>query len=299
MSVTFTAHNILLDNGAQTRPETGFLVADHPWCVSAKRILEVVFPGDKRHFRVADLGCLEGGYAVEFARMGFQVLGVEVRESNMAACRYVKANLDLPNLQFVQDNAWNVAKYGPFDAVFCCGLLYHVDRPKQFLQTLSDNTTKLLILQTHFSMDQGAGADDPHVGAPSSRFLGRIVRPFLTGKRTGYMSAVRKFKLSPMTENESLRGRWYTEFASETHFSERERLRWNSWDNNRSFWIQREYLLQTIQDIGFDVVMEQFDGLERGESIVYSMIHGYYRTDTRGTFIGIKTALAEKNAASA
>jgi hypothetical protein len=86
MSVAFTSHNILLDRGVQTWPENGFLLADDPWCVSAKRILEVVFPGDKRHFRIADLGCLEGGYAVEFARMGFQVLDVEVRESNMAAC---------------------------------------------------------------------------------------------------------------------------------------------------------------------------------------------------------------------
>jgi SAM-dependent methyltransferase len=126
MSVTFTAHNIRLDSGVETKPELGFLLADHPWCVSAKRILETVFPSDKSRVRVADLGCLEGGYAVEFARMGFQVLGVEVRESNMAACRHVQSGLNLPNLQFVQDNAWNVAKHGPFDAIFCCGLLYQL-----------------------------------------------------------------------------------------------------------------------------------------------------------------------------
>jgi 2-polyprenyl-3-methyl-5-hydroxy-6-metoxy-1,4-benzoquinol methylase len=114
--------------------------------VSAKRILETVLPSDKSRVRVADLGCLEGGYAVEFARKRSQVLGVEVRESNMAACRHVQSGLNLPNLQFVQDNAWNVAKHGPFDAIFCCGLLYHLERPKEFLQTLSDITTKLLIL---------------------------------------------------------------------------------------------------------------------------------------------------------
>ena len=102
-----------------------------------------------------------------------------------------------------------------------------------------------------------------------------------------------------MTENESLRGRWYTEFSSEAGFKERERLKWGAWDNQRSFWIQREYLLQTIQDVGFDVVMEQFDGLERGQSITYAMTRGYYKTDTRGTFIGIKTPLADRNAAPA
>jgi hypothetical protein len=52
-----------------------------PRFVSARRVLETVFPGDKSKFRIADLGCLEGGYTVEFARMGFQALGLEVRDS--------------------------------------------------------------------------------------------------------------------------------------------------------------------------------------------------------------------------
>jgi len=132
VSLDFTAHNIRLDSGVFTKPEQGVSMEAYPWFVSAKRILDTVFPGDKSRLRLADLGCLEGGYAVEFARMGFQVLGLEVRESNIAACRYVKANTDLPNLQFVQDDAWNLARYGTFDAIFCCGLLYHLDRPSQF-----------------------------------------------------------------------------------------------------------------------------------------------------------------------
>jgi hypothetical protein len=41
--------------------------------------------------RIADLGCLEGGYAVEFTRMGFsEVVGIEVRKSNFANCMFVK-----------------------------------------------------------------------------------------------------------------------------------------------------------------------------------------------------------------
>ena len=40
-------------------------------------------------------------------------------------------------------------------------------------------------------------------------------------------------------------------------------------DNRRSFWIQREYLLQTIQEVGFDHVLEQYDAL--GENIVVAM----------------------------
>lgn len=84
----FTAHNIRLDDGTFTKSESTDSIAEHPWFVSARGVLDTVFPGDKSNFRVADVGCLEGGYAVEFARTGIQVLGVEVRESTVAACNY-------------------------------------------------------------------------------------------------------------------------------------------------------------------------------------------------------------------
>jgi len=277
MAVEFTAHNIRLDDGTLTKPEMGLSIGDHPWFVSSRRLLETVFPGDKSRFRLADLGCLEGGYAVEFARTGFQVLGLEIRESNIAACRHVKANTNLPNLEFVQDDAWNIAKHGAFDAVFCCGLLYHIDRPKQFLQVLSGVTTKLLILQTHV-----APAVSPETDR-LPRFLRRLMIRFLNRKKT----CIDKYDLSASSENESLRGRWYPEFLSDEGFRDRESQKWNSWDNRRSFWVQREYLLQAIQEVGFDLVMEQFDSL--GPQIADAMIRGYYKTESRGTFIGIKS----------
>ena len=131
MGVEFTAHNIRLDDGTLTKPDVGHSMDAYPWFVSARRILETVFPGDKHNLRLADLGCLEGGYAVEFARMGFQVLGIDVREANIAACNYVKSETNLPNLKFVKDDVLNITKYGVFDVVFCCGLLYHLDKPAQ------------------------------------------------------------------------------------------------------------------------------------------------------------------------
>jgi hypothetical protein len=253
VDISFTAHNIRLDDGTTTRPGDGLQMDAHPWFLSARRILNAVFPGDKGRFRLVDLGCLEGGYSVEFARMGFQVLGLEVRDSNFAACRYVKERTRLPNLEFVQDNAWNVQAYGPFDAVFCCGLLYHLDRPKRFLEILSSVTRRVLILQTHFSTEDRN----------------------------------RKHGLSSLDENESLPGRWYKEFRSDEAFQRRDSSRWAAWDNRRSFWIRREYLIQAIRDVGFDLVAEQFDGL--GQDIAGSLTVGYYRTDERGTFVGIKS----------
>jgi SAM-dependent methyltransferase len=276
MTVDFTAHNIRLDDGTLTMPDVGYSMETYPWFVSARRVLETVFPGDKKHLRLADLGCLEGGYAVEFARMGFQVVALEVRDANIAACNYVKSKTNLPNLAFVKDDALNIAKYGKFDAVFCCGLLYHLDAPKQFLERLSSVTRKLVILQTHFSTD-----------TLSRRLLSLL--PSLGRRALVRVMKARddKFHLSRLSENEGLSGRWYTEFANDESFHKRETSKWASWDNRRSFWIQREYLLKAIYDVGFDLVMEQFDSLE--PNIAESMLRGYYQIDQRGTFVGIKT----------
>jgi hypothetical protein len=276
MEVIFTAHNIRLDDGTLTKPDEEYSMENHPWFVSSRKILEILFPGSKQQYRLADLGCLEGGYAVEFARMGFQVLGVEVRENNIAACNYVKSKTNLPNLSFTKDDAWNIANYGMFDAMFCCGLYYHLDNPKKFLEILSSVTKKVLILQTHFA-----------IGDPTKP-LEKFSLPSFIEKRLGKSSkdSIHIYSLSKLTENEGITGRWYPEYLNEESFNDRVNSKWASWDNKRSFWIQREYLLQAIQDVGFDLVLEQYDGLK--PNIVESMLKGFYRSNTRGTFIGIK-----------
>ncbi len=258
MQPAFTAHNIRLDDGRMTKAELSYSMESDLRLIAARRVLDTVFPGDKSALRIADLGCLEGGYTVEFARMGFQSLGLEVRDSNMAACQYVKAHTSLPNLSFVQDTVWNIGAYGTFDAVFCCGLLYHLDRPKAFLDVLASVTRKLLILQTHF--------------AP--------------GPETGRAEA---FSLSEPAEHEGLQGRWYTEFGPEPTLREREAAKWASWENSRSFWPEREHLLQAIREAGFDCVLEQFDGL--GHGIARELTEGHYWKDCRSTFVGIKTCV--------
>ncbi len=250
--VSFTAHNIRLDDGTQTKPERGFTFDEHPIFVSAKRLLSVIFPKDRSNVRLVDLGCGEGGFAVEFARMGFNVVGIEVRDLNIAACFYVKERTNLPNLMFVRDDAWNLPKYGIFDIVFCRGLLYHMDQPAKFLRLLSAATSRMLILDTHFATDE-----------PNP-----------------------KFHLSELGQNEGYIGRWQVEFEDEMAFQSRDGARWSSWDNRKSFWLKRECVLQAIVDSGFDVCLEQFDSLG---NIPASIESGFYKTDTRSMFIGIKS----------
>jgi hypothetical protein len=62
--VSFTHHNIRLDDGTLTKPEIGFLLSESPWFLAAKRTIELAFQGDIAGKRLVDLGCLEGGYTV-------------------------------------------------------------------------------------------------------------------------------------------------------------------------------------------------------------------------------------------
>ncbi len=275
--LSFTAHNIRLDDGSYTKPD-GVPMEAHPWFLAARRVLDMTFPESKGRYRVADLGCLEGGYTVEFARLGFQAMGLDVREANIEACRYVQSQVNLPRLEFVQDDVWNIEKYGPFDAVFCCGLFYHLDRPREFLNLLARVTRRVLILQTHFSQAH----DAPSFIHP--RRLRRLISRLVPLRNT----ATTTHKLSFLTTHEGLPGRWFPEYRNARAFRDRENRRWASWNNRASFWIQREFLIQAVRDAGFDLVFEQFDGL--GDDIAREMTVGSYRTSGRGTFVGFKTS---------
>lgn len=276
--VSFSAHNIRLDDGSYTKPDGGIPTDTNGTIQSAKRVLDLAFPGPKEGLRIADLGCLEGGYSVALARLGFQTLGLDVREVNIEACQYVKSKVDLPNLEFVRDNVWNIEKYGMFDAIFCCGLFYHLDKPKAFLDLLSRVTKRMLILETHISQ----AGDSPSLIQP--RRLRRALSKIFPLKQTGTTT----HKLSYLTENEGLPGRWTSEFRNDRAFRDRGNRRWASWDNRRSFWIQREYLLEAMQRAGFDFVCEQYDCW--APDIAHTLTQGLVRIHGRGMFVGIKSA---------
>ena len=250
--MNFTSHNIQLDDGTWTKPEC----ADEnmAWVQPTRNLLNLVFPGDKSKYRIVDLACLEGGYTTAFARMGFQSLGIEVRSSNIECCNYVKSKVDLPNLNFVQDNIINIDKYGEFDASFCCGVLYHLDKPASFLRKLASQTKKMIIIQTHFALDDNGD-----------------------------------FSLSGLVAHDGVRGKWIQEFRKGEDQETIEALRWSSYHNHQSFWIYRTDLIQLIHDLGFETVLEQFDSFAwRGNSIAKNMDETYNR-QLRGTFIGIRS----------
>ncbi len=224
--IPFTAHNIQLPDGTLTRPGVP-TTAQEPVTRAVLRTLDIFFPPAARtQASIVDLGCLEGGYTVEFARAGFQATGLEARQLNYARCQLVATELGLGNLQFVRDDARNLANYPLFDVIFCSGLLYHLDRPATYLRLLAQRSRRLLILQTHYS-------------------LPRSVPP--------------QFQLSELVQHDGYWGRWYREFSDDPDPGEVEASNWSSYGNARSFWLERNHLLQAIRDAGFQTVYEQLD----------------------------------------
>lgn len=75
---TFTAHNIVLPDGTQTLPGRS-LISESPVMKAALRTMALVFQDrEPSTISVLDIGCLEGGYTVEFARAGYQATGLEI-----------------------------------------------------------------------------------------------------------------------------------------------------------------------------------------------------------------------------
>ncbi|WP_153797107.1 class I SAM-dependent methyltransferase [Foetidibacter luteolus] len=251
--MNFTSHNILLNNGTQTLGNSQELLSHSGLWTSIEKTIDLFFPKSieaRAKMRVADLGCLEGGYTVEFARLGFQSLGIEARKENLSKCNYVKSNLSLPNLNFVQDDVRNLPDYGKFDIVLCYGLLYHLNDPVNFINIMSNCTNKLLLLNTHFSPEQDIRYN---LGLLNNYLIAPLQ------KRTGLFEHQKNFRLTSMLKNEGYRGRWYKEWNKKEKTEKVEKLLWASYNNNRSFWLCKKDLTNALHNAGFHSVFEQFN----------------------------------------
>ena len=247
--------NVVLADGSRTRPDKPLLHEDFGEFKATLRTLAALFPErEPSSVSIVDLGCLEGGYTFGFARAGYQCLGLEVREINYAKCEWIRERAGLDNVAFVRDDARNLARYGTFDVVFCSGLLYHLDEPADFLEIMAQCTRRVLILNTHYST--------PNMDAETLQRLG----------------------LSDQVELNGTPGRYYKEYELGTTREEMERVLWASWGNHRSFWMDRRHLLQSLLDVGFDAVYEQFDFLEN------VAIDSYIEEQSRSMFMALKTA---------
>lgn len=86
--------------------------------------------------RILEPGSLEGAMTLELARRARAVVGLEGRPQNVERAEFLKGLFGADNVAFYVTNLEEdgLSSYGKFDAVFCCGLLYHLANPRAFVE---------------------------------------------------------------------------------------------------------------------------------------------------------------------
>lgn len=216
----WTAHNVELAPGVLTRPEVGYEPSSRLVQI-LQLTTDVVGSADLRGVRVADLGCLEGGFAIELALHGAETLGIEGREANIARARFAAESLGLEQCSFVQDDVRNFSaeRYGRFDVILCLGLLYHldIDSVRALLEAMRACCRRAVILDTHVTVTAGR-----ELRSGGRTYLGQLRREHATGDSA-----------------ETIRAR-----------------QWASLDNLQSFWPTRASLFEALAEAGFSSVLE-------------------------------------------
>jgi SAM-dependent methyltransferase len=171
--------------------------------------------------RILDLGCAHGGYAIEFARRGAQVVGIEAREAWLDQARRSKQDAGLTNVEFIQDDVRNLSKdkYGEFDIILCLGILYHLDAPDVF-----DFLIRMAEVCQNFSII------DTHVATTA--------------------------ELSREWRDRHYWGASYKEHKAGMTLQEKLKVMGASLDNEKSFWFTRSSLCNVLRHVGFTSVYE-------------------------------------------
>jgi SAM-dependent methyltransferase len=113
---------------------------------------------------ILELGCLEGGLTIRLAEHpGVRVTAVDSRPENLERARFVSRIVGTEAVRFVRADLEStpLAEFGPHDAIFCSGLLYHLSRPWELMDQFHEISPRVF-LWTHYA--QGANVRDKHGG---------------------------------------------------------------------------------------------------------------------------------------
>jgi methyltransferase family protein len=108
---------------------------------------------------ILELGSLEGAHTFILAqhRGVKRVVALEGREANLRKARFVQELLQIRNVEFAQVNLEHadLTVFGKFDAIFCCGLLYHLPEPWKLIEQLSA-AAPVLFIWTQYAAENEA-----------------------------------------------------------------------------------------------------------------------------------------------
>lgn len=105
-----------------------------------------------------DLGSYEGYHAIQLAELpGMErVVGLEGRARNVAKANLVNECLGYEKVRFHVYDLEQIAQApppepGPFDLVFCAGVLYHLSQPWELVKWMAAACSKFLFIDTHYA----------------------------------------------------------------------------------------------------------------------------------------------------
>lgn len=256
----WTAHNIRFSSGVTAIPDRPDFETD----IRLKAILSFLssfYRDELSGLRLADLGCLEGGFSLEMAQRGMVVTGIEARKKNLEKCRLLEEHFALPNLEFVRDDVKNFARenYGTFDVVLALGILYHLDNPVPWLRQIAQATNTLLVIESHY-----APGDETALA--------------LLDAELQHLGPIEQIEY----EGATYEGRWFFEYGPE---HDPENQLWASYSNASSFWLTKESILRATKRAGFDLVLEHHNYTVDNYRLLNS-------NRARGMYLAIKSAVS-------
>ena len=117
--------------------------------------------------RVLDLGCNAGFWSLNAIENECDfVLGVDGREMHVDQANFVFQckSIDTRRYKFIQANIFDLKlmQPGKFDIVFLFGLMYHISKPVELFEIISQINTDILLIDTSLSHAPGSYLEIQH-----------------------------------------------------------------------------------------------------------------------------------------
>ncbi len=112
------------------------LTYDVNYKARAKYLINIFKEKDKIPSLLLDFACGTGGFSTEFAKMGIDVIGVDMSENMLAEAQHKNAGLKKPVLYLCQKGS-ELDLYGTVDGAVCClDSLNHITDYEEFCNTV-------------------------------------------------------------------------------------------------------------------------------------------------------------------
>ncbi len=139
-------HNLHLPDGTQTAPDHP--LGDFPdfkWRQIAGHL-----PDDLSGWTVLDIGCNAGFYAIELAKRGARVTGLDVDPHFLRQAAWAARQFNLEDhITLRQGQIYDLAHWTErFDLVLFMGVFYHLRHPLLALDIVAEKVKRLLVFQS-------------------------------------------------------------------------------------------------------------------------------------------------------